>query len=183
MPPPAAPRSTRSYAVENTIALLVVPVSALLVPWIWFGRAFLGAGGWYLFIFTVTLVPLLVVALTLTCALSFTQRRSPDEGRLTLLQACLHVALWVALFMFGLCWVDFGDSGHGWSVLSVRLGGSKQDVDLSMGLALGAAAVAAVTWTALLGSLVAGNRNARRRRLSEAQWRQPHAAPPGPPRH
>ncbi|MGH1563921.1 hypothetical protein [Mumia sp. DW29H23] len=172
---PSAATTTRSYAFENAVFAMIIPATALLVPWVWFGRAFLGAGGWYLLFFAFTVVPLLVLTLGATTVLAFTQRRPAGTGRLTTRQACAHLLLWVALAAFGFFVVDFGDaSDSANSVLTVAGDGGETLRDLSTTLSLVAGAVAAAAWLWLLVELVVGNTESKRRRDADAsrQWQQ-----------
>lgn len=161
---------------------LVVPASLGLICWVWFGRAFFGAGGWLVLVFAITVAPLLVTLLGVTTLLTFTQRRPASTGCLTAAQAWLHVVLWMCLFVMGLAWVDFGDavdSTH--SVLSLALGSDSATRGLSMTLALAATALAAVTWVGLLAALIKGNAESSSRREATASSPAPHPWSYGPP--
>ncbi|WP_370616600.1 hypothetical protein [Mumia sp. Pv 4-285] len=197
-PPTTAPQ--RSFAFENTVYAVIVPAGLFLLGWVWIGRAFLGAGGWLILLFAMTVVPVLFGALALTTAIAFSQRRPPSVGRITPRQAWAHVVLWVALFVFGFCVVDVGDaedSSH--SVLTLLVGPSDSVQDVSTVIALVAAVVAGAAWVWLLVELLVSGRDARRRRAAEVeqqqrqwqwqqwQWQQSQQPPPpapwDPPRH
>jgi hypothetical protein len=179
------PRAPRSYAFENAVFALVIPAAVLLVPWVWFGRSFLGAGGWFLLFFAFTVVPALVITLGLTTVLAFTQRRPQATGRLTARQAWAHVLTWVALAALGFFVVDFGDTEDSAnSILTVVMGNSPALRDLSMAMAVGAGSIACLAWLWLLVELILGNRETRRRRASAAQqqWQGSQVTAPPPPR-
>lgn len=146
-------------ALGRRVLLWMIPLNLFLVVWVWFGRLAFGVGGWFLMIYAFTVVPALLVGLLLTTVLSFTQPGRPRA--LTRPQAWAQVAVWVGMFAFGLFSVDFGDTDDSeMSVLTQVFGRSRDLLDLSYALTLGAGAVTVAAWIALMVTLVAGRRRA-----------------------
>ena len=100
----------RNFAYYATI-----PVNLALIVWVWIGRALFGSGGWWILIFLVSVVPALIVALTVTTVLAVLQHQPKSSGRLTVPQFWALLGVWVSLFGFGLFIVDFGDSTDSYS--------------------------------------------------------------------
>ena len=95
---------------RNIAFYATIPVNVVMILWVWIGRAFFGAGGWWILLFIFTVVPVLAVALTVTTILAFTQRQPASAGRLTISQFWCLIGLWASLFLFGFFVVDFGDT-------------------------------------------------------------------------
>jgi len=137
----------------------MIPVNLVLVVWVWMGRIVFGVGGWFLFIFLISLVPLLLAALTVTTVLAYTQHGRPRA--LTALQSWAQLATWLTLFLFGAFCPDFGDAPDSEISLLTQVFGWSQDLlDLSYSLMVGFAAAALVAYLVLLLSLVLGRRTA-----------------------
>lgn len=141
------------------VLLAMIPVNLVLVVWVWMGRIVFGVGGWFLFIFLISLVPLLLAALTVTTVLAYTQHGRPRA--LTALQSWAQLATWLTLFLFGAFCPDFGDAPDSEISLLTQVFGWSQDLlDLSYSLMVGFAAAALVAYLVLLLSLVLGRRTA-----------------------
>lgn len=141
------------------VLLAMIPVNLVLVVWVWMGRIVFGVGGWFLFIFLISLVPLLLAALTVTTVLAYTQHGRPRA--LTGLQSWAQLATWLTLFLFGAFCPDFGDAPDSEISLLTQVFGWSQDLlDLSYSLMVGFGAAALVAYLVLLLSLVLGRRPA-----------------------
>ena len=139
--------------------LWMIPVNLFLVAWVWLGRIVFGVGGWFLFIFLLTVVPVVLTALATTTVLAYTQRGRPRA--LTPLQAWAQLATWVGLLLFGAFCPDFGDTEDSErSLLTQLFGWSRGALDLSYTLTIACALAAFVTYLTLLGSLVFARRPA-----------------------
>lgn len=137
----------------------MIPINLFLVVWVWIGRVVFGVGGWFLFIFLFTVVPVVLIALTITTVLAYTQHGRPRA--LTGFQAGAQVVTWLALLAFGAFCPDFGDTTESeMSVLTQAFGWSRTALDVSYYTAMTAALVALVAWIVLLGSLVFARRDA-----------------------
>ena len=133
--------------------LAMIPVNLVIVLWVWMGRIVFGVGGWFLFIFMISLVPLLLLALSVTTVLAFTQHTRPRA--LTPLQAWAQLFTWLTLFLFGAFCPDFGDAPDSEISLLTQVFGWSQDLlDLSYSLMVGLGAAATVAYLVLLGLLV-----------------------------
>lgn len=143
----------------RAVLLAMIPVNLVLIVWVWAGRLVFGVGGWFLLAFLISLVPLLLAALTVTTVLSFTQHGHPRS--LTRLQAGAQVATWVGLFAFGAFCPDFGDTEDSEIALLTQVfGRSDTTLSASYTLTLAAGTLAVVAWLVLLGSLVFARREA-----------------------
>ena len=110
-------------AQRNLAYSATIPVNLALIVWVWIGRALFGSGGWWILIFLVSVVPALIVALTVTTVLAVMQHLPKSSGRLTVPQFWALIGLWVSMFGFGLFIVDFGDSKDSYSSAFSRLFG------------------------------------------------------------
>ena len=143
--------------LARVVLLTMIPLNLLLVTWAWLGRAVLGVGGRLVVIYLFTVVPALLLGFLLTTVLAYTQDGRPRS--LTVPQALAQVVTWLAVLVFGLSSVDFGDTeGSEASVLTRLLGSSPGLLDLSHALMLGSAALAVVAWLVLVGTLTWGRR-------------------------
>ena len=135
----------------------MIPLNLLLIAWMWFGRLFVGVGGWFLLVFMLTVVPAAVVMLLITTVLAYTQPGSPRA--LTVAQRNAQWAVWASMFGFGLFCPDFGDAPDSdLSLLTNVFGRSDALMSLSTTLTLGFLLAAVVTWAILLGLLTGGRR-------------------------
>ncbi len=57
-------------AQRNLAYSATIPVSIALIIWVWIGRALFGSGGWWILIFLGSVVPALIVGLTVTTVLA-----------------------------------------------------------------------------------------------------------------
>ncbi|WP_121251210.1 hypothetical protein [Nocardioides ferulae] len=138
----------------------MIPVNLLLVAWVWMGRVFFGVGGWFLLIFLLSLVPLLLMLLTISTVLAFTQPSHPGRPRsLTRNQVRSQAVLWAGLFVFGAFCPDFGDAPDSSSSLLTQIFGySDTLLDVSGFITLAGGAVAVGGYIALLTTLTVGRR-------------------------
>lgn len=137
----------------------MIPVDLLMVLWVWMGRVVFGVGGWFLFILAFSVVPLMLLAFTVSTVLAYTQHGRPRS--LTTAQAWAQLATWFALLLTGVVIPDFGDAPDSeMSALTQVFGWSRSTLDLSYNLALAFAGVSVVTYVVLLVTLVAGRRAA-----------------------
>jgi len=135
----------------------MIPLNLLLIAWIWFGRLFVGVGGWFLLIFMLTIVPAALVMLLITTILAFTQPGSPKA--LTTPQRNVQWGLWAAMFGFGLFCPDFGDAPDSdLSLLTNIFGRSDALMSLSGTLTWGFLLASVVLWAVLLGLLTGSRR-------------------------
>lgn len=138
--------------------LWMVPLNLLLVAWVWIGRIVFGVGGWFFLIFLISIVPVVLIALTLSTALAYTQAGRPRS--LTRVQAWAQLLTWIGLFGFGAFCPDFGDTEDSdISLLTQVFGHTDAMLDLSYTLTLGFAALAVVGYAVLLGALVFARRD------------------------
>lgn len=145
--------------MARAVLLWMIPVNLFLVVWVWFGRLVFGVGGWFFLVFLVSVVPIVLIALTITTVLAYTQHGRPRS--LTGFQAGAQVITWLALLVFGAFCPDFGDTEDSHVALLTQLfGHTDAMLDLSYYVTLTAALVAVVGWLVLLGSLTFGRREA-----------------------
>lgn len=141
----------------RVVLLWMIPINLLLVVWVWFGRVVFGVGGWFFLIFMISVVPVVLIALFLTTVLAFTQDGRPRS--LTPMQAWAQVLTWIGLFVFGAVVPDFGDTTESeMSALTQLFGWSRDMLDLSYNIAIGAAVVAILAYGVLLCSLIFARR-------------------------
>lgn len=137
----------------------MIPVDLVMVLWVWMGRVVFGVGGWFLFILAFSVVPLMLLAFTVSTVLAYTQHGRPRS--LTTAQAWAQLATWFALLLTGAVIPDFGDAPDSeMSALTQVFGWSRSTLDLSYNLALAFAGVSVVAYVVLLVTLVAGRRAA-----------------------
>lgn len=127
-----------------------VPAALLLLVWVWIGRAFLGAGGWYIFILVFGPLEVVFVLLTVTTALSYAANKR--RGYLPPGQIVALLVSWAAMLSFGFCLVDYGDTEESEaSILTQVVGESESTLALSTQLAVASTIVWLIAW---LGQLV-----------------------------
>ena len=153
------PYGSRVHTLGRVTLLAMIPVNVVLVLWVWIGRIVFGVGGWFFLIFLVSVVPVLLVALTLTTVLAYTQHGRPRS--LTAVQTWAQLATWLCLFLFGAFTPDFGDAPDSeLSLLTQVFGWSRSLLDLSYDLMVGFGAASFVAYLVLLLSLVLARRPA-----------------------
>ena len=102
----------------------------------------------------ISLVPLLLLALSVTTVLAFTQHPRP-RALTTASRRGLQLFTWLTLFLFGAFCPDFGDAPDSEISLLTQVFGWSQDLlDLSYSLMVGLGAAATVAYLVLLGLLV-----------------------------
>lgn len=139
--------------------LAMIPANLFIVVWVWMGRIVFGVGGWFLFIFLVSVVPILLAGLVVTTVLAYTQHGRPRS--LTAFQTWAQLATWLCLFLFGAFTPDFGDAPDSeLSLLTQVFGWSRSLLDLSYDLMVGFGAASFVAYLVLLLSLVLARRPA-----------------------
>ncbi|MFC7448333.1 hypothetical protein [Rhodococcus daqingensis] len=141
---------------------VMIPLNLLLVLWVWIGRAFLGAGGWWIVILTYTAVPVLILALGLSSILAITQRVPASAGRLTPPKWATHLVVWAAMFGFGFFLVDVGDDADAEkSVFTQVVGVNSGTIAVSNTLTSICVLTFLAAWVVLLVLLIAGQRSRR----------------------
>jgi hypothetical protein len=170
--------------LRNFTFYATIPVNLLLILWVWMGRALFGAGGWWFLIFMVSVVPVLLLALTATSVLAMVQRRPRETGRLTSAQFWTLSTVWASMLGFGFFIVDFGDSPDSAASAFTQLVGTGS-LATSNSLSGIFFVLAIVSYIALLVLLIIGVSGRAERRSREAQanlgvidvpW--PHTPPP-----
>jgi hypothetical protein len=137
----------------------MIPVNLVLVAWVWFGRAVFGVGGWLFLIYLVSVVPVLLIGLSVTTLLGFTQPGRPRT--LTRQQALAQVAVWVGMLGFGTFSIDVGDDMNSeTSLLTQLFGYSGAALAVTWALMLVFAGITVAAWVALVVTLTAGRRRA-----------------------
>jgi hypothetical protein len=145
-------------SLGRRVLLLMIPLNLVLLAWVWFGRIFFGAGGWFLLILLYVL-PFVFAGLILTTILGFTRPGRPRA--LTSAQAKAQLLVWCGMLGFGFFLVDFGDMDDSDLSAFTQVVG-RNDVTLSISWTLTAVStlVTAVAWIALLVLLIAQRRAA-----------------------
>lgn len=137
--------------------LWMIPLNLLLVAWVWLGRGVFGVFGWFMVMFTFSVVPILLLALLVTTVLALTQPGRPRA--LTRTQAWAQITMWLGMLLFGLFMPDFGDAPDSeLSVLTQVFGPGDGLLGVSYLLALALAALTLVAWVVLLVALTGGRR-------------------------
>ena len=156
-------------SLGRTVLLLMIPVNLVMLAWVWFGRIFFGAGGWFLLILLYVL-PFVFVALLVTTILGLTLPGRPRA--LTRSQAAVHLVLWGAMFGFGFFLVDFGDMENSDVSAFTQIVG-RNDATLSISWTMtGICAMATVAaWIVLLVLLIV------QRRRTQQVLPAPYAVP------
>lgn len=138
--------------------LLHLPITLALLMWIWVGRIFFGAGGWFLLVIPLMAGPFIAVALLVVEIVTLTTRRRP--GEFTTGQTISHVVLWAAMFGIGLCLVDFGDTEESAaSAFTQLVGQNETTLEISNIVTLSCLAVAVISWVACLVTGVMARRS------------------------
>jgi hypothetical protein len=133
--------------------LWMIPLNLLLIVWVWIGRISFGVAGWFLVIFLISVVPILLIALTVTTVLAFTQRGRPRA--LTPVQAWAQVLTWVGMLGFGAFCPEFGDTDDSEiSLLTQIFGRSDTLFDLSFTITVAFGVLTVAAYAVLLGVLV-----------------------------
>ena len=147
--------------------LWMIPLNLLLIVWVWIGRIVFGVGGWFFVIFLVSVVPVLLVALTLTTVLAYTQHGRPRS--LTGVQAWAQVLTWFGLLGLGAFCPDFADTEDSQTALLTQLfGRSDSTYDLSFTITIGFGLLAVAAYVVLLSTLVFARRDEEPTRLATA---------------
>lgn len=138
------------------VLIAMIPVNLIMLAWVWFGRLFFGAGGWFLLILLYVL-PFAFLALGLTTLLGFL--RSPSPKALTRSQAITQLTVWGGMWVLGFFLVDFGDADNSdLSAFTQVVGRNDVTLGISWTLAIAGALVAVVAWVVLLVMLIAQRR-------------------------
>lgn len=138
---------------RQVVFTLTIPLNFALVLWVWVGRGLFGVTvGWIFAFFTVTALPVMIVALTVTTVLG--RRQPPRNPRLTAPQAGAQAWLWLALLLFGATLVDVNEVDHDQSVLTKAVGFSARSLAWSTQLQNASAIAAMLGWCVLLGTLL-----------------------------
>jgi hypothetical protein len=141
------------------VFLAMIPVNLLLLLWVWFGRLFFNAGGWFM-IMMVAAVPFLLLGLLLTTVFAF--RGSDKPHALSTSQAWAHLLTWAGMLAFGFFIVDFGDVDESdRSVFTQLVGRNDATLSTSWTLTAVSGVVTLGAWLLLLTLLVAQGRRHR----------------------
>jgi hypothetical protein len=141
------------------VLVAMIPVNLVLLAWVWFGRLFFGAGGWFLLILLYVL-PFVFLALLATTLLGFLGTQPPRA--LTRSQAVAQLVVWAAMWGFGFFIVDFGDmEDSDLSAFTQVVGRNDVTLGISWTVAIASAVVAVVAWVVLLVLLIAQKRSGR----------------------
>ena len=139
------------------VLIAMIPVNLVMLAWVWFGRLFFGAGGWFLLILLYVL-PFVFLALLLTTLLGFL--RSPSPKALTRSQAIAQLTVWGGMWVLGFFLVDFGDADSSdLSAFTQVVGRNDVTLSISWTLAIVGACVAVLAWVVLLVLLIARKRD------------------------
>lgn len=160
-------------AFRNRVFRLIVPLNITMTLWVFAGRVIFGVPFGWAAVFSLFVMPVLVLMLIITTVLAFRQRRQPP--RLSALQAWLHVALWLSLGFLGATIVDTREHGLDLdleggirepenlsSVMTRILGWSPGTVLASVRLIYVFTVSTMLSWLALAIALAAGMITARR---------------------
>src|SRR5690349_1058133 len=143
-------------SLGRTVLLLMIPVNLVMLAWVWFGRIFFGAGGWFLLILLYVL-PFVLIALILTTVLGFTLSGRPRA--LTRSQAIVHLVMWGGMLGFGFFLVDFGDmEDSDVSAFTQLVGRNDATLSISWTMTAICTLVSVVSWVVLLVLLLAQRR-------------------------
>lgn len=138
----------------------MIPLNLLLVVRVWIGRIVFGVGGWFFLIFLVSVVPVVLIALTLSTILAYTQDGRPRA--LTPVQAWAQLLTWAGLFGFGAFCPDFGDTEDSQlSLLTQVFGQSDVLWDLSSTITIAFGLLAVAAYVVLLTTLIFARRDQR----------------------
>lgn len=166
----------KSFSYHATI-----PITIALILWVWIGRALFGSGGWWIFIFLISVTPAMIVLLTVTSVLAIRQRQPASIGFLTNGQFWCLLTMWLSLLLFGFFVVDFGDTKESISSAFSQLAGTAA-VDASNDLSLVFFVAAIAAYVGLLIQLIIGQEGHAERKSRQVQLlSDPLGWPPGPP--
>jgi hypothetical protein len=141
-------------ALGKCVLAVMIPVNIAMVLWVWIGRGMFGATlGWIAAFALFTVVPLMVLALSLSTAFAFVQHR---RGGLTAAQTVTQLVLWAVLAALGAVIIDVDDVSHEESILINAVGWSTDMLHLSGQLTTGLALAAVACWATLVALLVHG---------------------------
>ncbi len=141
------------------VLIAMIPVNLVMLCWVWFGRLFFGAGGWFLLILLYVL-PFVFLALLLTTLLGFLGTSAPRA--LTRSQAVAQLVLWGGMWGVGFFLVDFGDmEDSDLSAFTQVVGRNDTTLAISWSLATASVVVTVVAWVVLLVLLIAQKRGVR----------------------
>lgn len=144
-------------SLGRAVLLAMIPLNLILIVWVWIGRLFAGAGGWFMLMMVFSVVPVLLVALFVTTLLGFLTHVRPRV--LTGSQAIAQLLVWAGMLAFGFFIVDFGDTDDSINSVFTRLVGSNDATQsISWTIAAVAALVTVVAWVALLVLQIAQRR-------------------------
>jgi len=140
----------------RVVLVAMIPVNLFMLAWVWFGRLFFGAGGWFLLIMLYAL-PFLFLGLLATTLIGFL---GADKTRaLTSSQAVTQLVMWAGLLGFGFFLVDFGDmEDSDLSAFTQVVGRNDVTLSISWTMAIVSACVAVVAWMVLLILLIVQKR-------------------------
>ena len=155
-PVDSATVTSSTTGLGRGVLIAMIPVNLIMLAWVWFGRLFFGAGGWFLLILLYVL-PFAFLALGLTTLLGFLRSTSPKA--LTRSQATAQLTVWGGMWVFGFFLVDFGDADNSdLSAFTQVVGRNDVTLGISWTLAIAGALVAVVAWVVLLVLLIAQKR-------------------------
>ncbi|MEN4447590.1 hypothetical protein ACJH6J_24360 [Mycobacterium sp. SMC-18] len=144
-----------------------MPLNVLLVVWMAVGRGLFVQLGW-MTVFVVLVSPVLLICLTMTTRMI---RQLPGR-ELTPAQTRAQVAVWSAMFGFGVFCADGGDSGTTSSILMKLLGEPSWSETVSELLWSACVIAGPVAWCVLFSKLTKG--------LAPVQPPHPPTGYPGP---
>ncbi|MDP3892937.1 hypothetical protein [Nocardioides sp.] len=141
--------------------LLDIPITLILILWIWLGRVVFGVYGWFLVFIPLFVGPFLLAAALISIVLAYAVPIRPRAFPRTMLIA--RVVMWAGMFGTGLFLPDFGDTSDSQrSVLTQVFGQSDVALSASYALATAWAIVAVVGWVAVIVTSILAIRGARR---------------------
>lgn len=138
--------------------LVHIPVTLMLLLWVWVGRSFFGVGGWFFLFIPLVAGPFIALALLVVEVLTLTTGIRP--AAFTTSQTASHVVLWAALFGVGFFLVDVGDApDSGDSIMTELLVRSDTTLEVSSHLFLGCVVVAVLAWVGCVVTAIAARRH------------------------
>ncbi|MCZ8382358.1 hypothetical protein O6P37_26165 [Mycobacterium sp. CPCC 205372] len=144
-------------ALSRVVVAAMIPMNIAMILWVWVGRAvFGGTVGLIALISAFTVVPLLVIALSMSTwsALRHTRR----HGRLTTAQIVVQLLLWLLLLVIGAVMPDVADNNAEQSVLTRAIGWSGELLTVGFELAKWLAVAAVACWIVFMALLSRGRR-------------------------
>lgn len=126
-----------------------IPITLLLLVWVWMGRLLFGVGGWFLLLLPLLILPFVVIGLVISTIVTLAV--ATRTYRLTTPQSIAHLVMWFGFFGFGLFLPDAGDTPDSErSFLTQVFGRSDRLMDLGWTLTSICAVVAVLGWVAVL---------------------------------